>query len=1167
MSGGRGGRVRRLLGDLRRPETRGDAVRRVRRRVTASLPGSGGGAGGGARTSGGAAATRPDSWYVEQLGRLARAVLALPPADGTRLDPQLAPAATARALLHRAESQLAEAIARGEDLERATCRVVAALAEAEEWSAAWSICEGLGRLPGGARASSLGHGLLLHRRLQLARSWTRFRDVEDEALATYLPVEAVDAALADGGEAARRRALAIGAPRAALDAPSLVDLAGRLFVVGEREPAAALVAEARRRPPAELDERRRTVLDLVEGWLSAGPPSVPPGAVPIAVFDYRSPDHVLTSGNLGDYVQSLALLGNLARLENVSYTGEEGLGELVSELQGRVRPELRVAGVTGRAHLLPVDRDITSAAAVPPGTWLLAFGWHMHPLFHLRTDFPYHPHLRPIFISFHLNRLEILTDEGREYLRRHGPIGCRDWNTVFLLLGAGIDAFFSGCLTSTVDAVFPPRAEAYPGKGVVGVIDLPRRAARLDPRHTRTYSHQSDAYRSMSLARGVVAADGTLGAYQRDLSRAITGRLHAYLPLTALGVPVDFEGRSPGDVRFAGLLGLTPGDARLAEMQAGIRTLLTEVLERIVANAPEAEIRERWRALVADRVADARRRFEATWTEEPTTIDIPAAVASSRSRARRFGPHDRIDPADVADVVIAFDANLLHPAAVLVESLVAHASGPLRLWVLGRGIPATYPDWLGRAFPDLPITFLPCDSITYGTAGRPRRIPGRITISTMDRLLLPHLLEDVGRVVYLDVDTLALDDVCDLARTDLGGHPLAARDSNVSEASQWRSAGRGLPEPEATELRRRMALRHGSGHPALNAGVMVLDLDRMRRDGFTARYLGWVEQYGLHDQDAMLAYAGPERLVLDPRWNMLPVFEDIDDPGLVHWASIGKPWEPALTFGQERWREHAARLHARAGQPPTSDARASASAARDAPVGSLANPAPVGPATKPLDPAVEQVIARVRAEHLSYLDETGLRTLASCVAAIEADGIDGLIVEAGTALGGSAIVMAATKAPGRRMKAYDVFGMIPPPGERDGEDVHRRYATIASGASKGIGDELYYGYRSDVLGEVTASFERHGLPIADRGVELIQGRFEETIDLDEPVALAHLDGDWYASTMTCLTRIAPLLAIGGRIVVDDYDTWSGCRAAVDEYFADRPGYRFERRGRLHVVRV
>ena len=50
------------------------------------------------------------------------------------------------------------------------------------------------------------------------------------------------------------------------------------------------------------------------------------------------------------------------------------------------------------------------------------------------------------------------------------------------------------------------------------------------------------------------------------------------------------------------------------------------------------------------------------------------------------------------------------------------------------------------------------------------------------------------------------------------------------------------------------------------------------------------------------------------------------------------------------------------------------------------------------------------------------------------------------------------------------------------------------------------------------------------------------------------------------TRLAPLLVPGGRLVLDDYHTWSGCRRAVDEYFAGRAGFRMEHRSRLHVVR-
>jgi Macrocin-O-methyltransferase (TylF) len=153
------------------------------------------------------------------------------------------------------------------------------------------------------------------------------------------------------------------------------------------------------------------------------------------------------------------------------------------------------------------------------------------------------------------------------------------------------------------------------------------------------------------------------------------------------------------------------------------------------------------------------------------------------------------------------------------------------------------------------------------------------------------------------------------------------------------------------------------------------------------------------------------------------------------------------------------------------------------------------------------------------------------------------------------------------MKVYDVFGMIPAPTARDGADVHARYETIVNREAKGPGGETYYGYRENLLDEVTDSFARHGVPLAEHRVELVQGLFEDTIELDEPVALAHLDGDWYESTMTCLTRIAPRLVPGGRIVLDDYYKWSGCRAAVDEYFAGRDGFRLEHGARLHAVRV
>ena len=205
-------------------------------------------------------------------------------------------------------------------------------------------------------------------------------------------------------------------------------------------------------------------------------------------------------------------------------------------------------------------------------------------------------------------------------------------------------------------------------------------------------------------------------------------------------------------------------------------------------------------------------------------------------------------------------------------------------------------------------------------------------------------------------------------------------------------------------------------------------------------------------------------------------------------------------------------------------------------------------------------------EHLTFLKETNLRELAAAVLDAESDRLAGLADRGrhgarrlGDRDGGREGSRPADEGL-RRLRDDPAADRAGRPGRpRALREDHRR-------RGRGVGGDTYYGYRDDLYHEVTDSFARLGVPIGDHNVELIRGLFEDTIELDEPVSVAHLDGDWYESTMTCLTRIAPLLVPGGRIVLDDYYQWSGCRAAVDEYFSGRDGFRLERHAQLHVVR-
>ncbi len=213
------------------------------------------------------------------------------------------------------------------------------------------------------------------------------------------------------------------------------------------------------------------------------------------------------------------------------------------------------------------------------------------------------------------------------------------------------------------------------------------------------------------------------------------------------------------------------------------------------------------------------------------------------------------------------------------------------------------------------------------------------------------------------------------------------------------------------------------------------------------------------------------------------------------------------------------------------------------------------------------IIRAVRNDSLTYLNEDALRDLYNEVIRLEKQKADGILIEAGCALGGSAIVITTAKSKSRPFYVYDVFGMIPPPSEKDGDDVHERYKVIESGKSEGIGQDKYYGYEADLLNKVSENFSRHHADAEQNNVHLVKGLFQNTLDVHEKVALAHIDGDWYESVMTCLQRIEPHLVAGAAMVIDDYNDWSGCRTAVDEYFSDKKDrYDFVQKARLHIVR-
>lgn len=221
------------------------------------------------------------------------------------------------------------------------------------------------------------------------------------------------------------------------------------------------------------------------------------------------------------------------------------------------------------------------------------------------------------------------------------------------------------------------------------------------------------------------------------------------------------------------------------------------------------------------------------------------------------------------------------------------------------------------------------------------------------------------------------------------------------------------------------------------------------------------------------------------------------------------------------------------------------------------------------DSQICRLVKQVKHKRLTYLDYQALFDIVETLQKSR-NKVKGIYIEAGTARGGSAIIIASVKPPETDFYLFDTFSQIPSPTEQDGVDVHERYELIKSGKAQGLGSQLYYGYQHDLLTQVKKNFSELGIDVYENRIIFKQGLFQDTMLIKQPVAFAHIDCDWYESVKYCLHQIIPNLQIGGTTVIDDYFHWSGCKLAVDEFvstFDKINKYRILYKSRMHIQRI
>lgn len=186
---------------------------------------------------------------------------------------------------------------------------------------------------------------------------------------------------------------------------------------------------------------------------------------------------------------------------------------------------------------------------------LIANGWYMHePL-----NWPPTSQIIPLLTSIHIsNTIQkngripskyMLSKEAVEYLNEYSPVGGRDTFTVKELKKAGVKAYFSGCLTMTLEKQGKERKE------YICLIDPTEKLEQFISERTNRQIIVVRPERSdwpSNYEERIKKAEELLKLYG-DAHLVITSRLHGALPSLAMNTPVLLlEGRF-GDERFEGL--------------------------------------------------------------------------------------------------------------------------------------------------------------------------------------------------------------------------------------------------------------------------------------------------------------------------------------------------------------------------------------------------------------------------------------------------------------------------------------------------------------------------------------------------------------------------------------------------------------------------------------
>ena len=251
-------------------------------------------------------------------------------------------------------------------------------------------------------------------------------------------------------------------------------------------------------------------------------------------------------------------------------------------------------------------------------------------------------------------------------------------------------------------------------------------------------------------------------------------------------------------------------------------------------------------------------------------------------------------------VVLAFTPNYFVPAATCLSSILRHSAEESSFHVLCL-LTEDLGDAMKRSLEALGGGRMVFSYINLAGRLADIYVDARYTVAASYRLLLPDLLPQYDKVLYVDCDVVVRNDLAALYhRTDLTGYYLGA----VFEA----------PLESQLDYLKKLGIQPGR---YINSGFLLMNLQKLRVDGMVDKLLAAARRPDLQfpDQDVLNQLCGGHILGLPPYYNgirtfYLPQYRDIflryyteedwsavQDHGTVHYTG-GKPWDTfTVAFG------------------------------------------------------------------------------------------------------------------------------------------------------------------------------------------------------------------------------------------------------------------------------